>query len=72
MVVVNSSGAYAAATIVYVAWKGISRANWFNFCQQFGSFCERVSNVLIASFCVTMIFVMLIAFNSSALYKRRL
>lgn len=72
MVVVDSSGASAAAAIVYVARSGISRANWFPFCQQFGSFCERLSDVLIASFGAAMIFVLLIAFNSSALYKRGL
>lgn len=70
MAVVDTSGASAAAAIVDVARRGVSRANWFSFCQQFGSFCERVSDVLIASSGAAVIFVLLVAFNSSALYRR--
>eukprot|EP00253_Pinus_taeda_P025359 PITA_25359 len=70
MTVVDTSGASAAAAIVDVARRGVSRANWFSFCQQFGSFCERVSDVAIASSGAAVIFVLLVAFNSSALYRR--
>jgi uncharacterized protein (TIGR01569 family) len=37
------------SAIMYLAHKGNMRANWFAFCQQFDSFCKRISGSLIGS-----------------------
>lgn len=47
MLALLTAGASAAAAIVYLAHKGNVRANWFAICQQFDSFCERISGSLI-------------------------
>ncbi|VVA20092.1 PREDICTED: casparian strip [Prunus dulcis] len=50
MLALLTAGASAAAAIVYLAHKGNAKANWFAICQQFNSFCERISGSLIGSF----------------------
>ncbi|XP_057436025.1 casparian strip membrane protein 1 isoform X2 [Lotus japonicus] len=60
----------AAAAIVYLAHKGNAKANWFAFCQQYDSFCERISGSLIGSFIAIPLFIMLILFSALVLSKR--
>ncbi|KAA8547971.1 hypothetical protein F0562_004400 [Nyssa sinensis] len=45
-----TAGASTAAAMVYLAHKGSARANWIAICQQFNSFCDRISGSLIGSF----------------------
>ncbi|KAK4426210.1 Casparian strip membrane protein 3 [Sesamum alatum] len=46
MLALLTAGASAAAAIVYLAHKGNTRTNWFAICQQYNSFCERISGSL--------------------------
>ncbi|KAJ7953837.1 CASP-like protein [Quillaja saponaria] len=55
-----SAAASAAASIVYLAHKGNSDANWFAICQQFNNFCERISGSLIGSFVAAFLLILLI------------
>ncbi|KAL2523082.1 Casparian strip membrane protein 5 [Forsythia ovata] len=64
-----TSGAFAAAAIVYLAHKGNTRANWFAICQQFNSFCERVSGSLVGSFIGILVLLLLILFSAVALSR---
>ncbi|KAK3223010.1 hypothetical protein Dsin_010035 [Dipteronia sinensis] len=64
-----TAGASAAAAIVYLAHKGNASANWSAICQQFYSFCERISGSLIGSF-VTVIMLMLIIITSAIAISR--
>jgi hypothetical protein len=50
---------------VYLAHKGNVRANWFVICQQFDSFCECISGLLIGSFAAMAIFIVLISLTPS-------
>ncbi|KAI3453561.1 hypothetical protein Pfo_010224 [Paulownia fortunei] len=63
--------ASAAAAIVYLAHKGNTRTNWFAICQQFNSFCERVSGSLIGSFGGMIVFILLILMSAATLARRR-
>ncbi|KAK3144573.1 hypothetical protein QOZ80_4AG0314870 [Eleusine coracana subsp. coracana] len=65
-----TAGASAAAAIVYLAHKGNVRANWFAICQQFDSFCERISGSLIGSFAAMVILIALISLSAFALARR--
>ncbi|KAJ9147595.1 hypothetical protein P3X46_029739 [Hevea brasiliensis] len=65
-----TAGAAAAAAIVYLAHKGNARANWFAICQQFNSFCERISGSLIGSFVGIAAFILLILLSAVALSRR--
>ncbi|XP_042497918.1 casparian strip membrane protein 3-like [Macadamia integrifolia] len=65
-----TAGASAAAAIVYLAHKGNVRANWFAICQQFNSFCERISGSLIGSFVGIVVFILLISMSAIALSRR--
>ncbi|KAM7268020.1 hypothetical protein ACFE04_010186 [Oxalis oulophora] len=65
-----TSAASAAAAIVYLAHKGNTRTNWFAICQQFNSFCERISGSLIGSFGAILIFIFLILLSGVALSRR--
>ncbi|KAK4371052.1 hypothetical protein RND71_010527 [Anisodus tanguticus] len=49
MLVLLTSGASAAAAIVYLAHNGNSSANWFSICQQYTDFCLRSAGSLIGS-----------------------
>ncbi|KAI4386384.1 hypothetical protein MLD38_004319 [Melastoma candidum] len=66
MLAVLTSGASAAAAIVYLAHKGNSSANWFAICQQFNNFCERVSGSLIGSFVGVVLLILAIILSSMA------
>lgn len=65
-----TAGASAAASIVYLAHKGNAKANWFSICQQFNSFCERISGSLIGSFGGIVVFILLILLSAVALSRR--
>uniref|UniRef100_A0A0E0KRG9 CASP-like protein n=1 Tax=Oryza punctata TaxID=4537 RepID=A0A0E0KRG9_ORYPU len=45
-------------------------ANWFSICQQFDSFCERISGSLIGSFAAMVLLVVLITLSAFALARR--
>ncbi|WVZ73700.1 hypothetical protein U9M48_021981 [Paspalum notatum var. saurae] len=70
MLALVTSAASAATAIVYLAHKGNARANWFAICQQFDSFCERISGSLIGSFAAMALLVMLIVLSAVALARR--
>lgn len=65
-----TAGASAAAAIIYLAHKGNTRANWIAICQQYNSFCERISGSLIGSFAGILIFILLILLSAVALSRR--
>ncbi|XP_073127876.1 casparian strip membrane protein 1 [Henckelia pumila] len=69
MLALLSAGASAAAAIVYLAHKGNTRTNWFAICQQFNSFCERISGSLIGSFAAMVVLILLILLSASALSR---
>ncbi|KAI3453625.1 hypothetical protein Pfo_010288 [Paulownia fortunei] len=71
MLALLTAGASAAAAIVYLAHKGNTRANWFAICQQFNSFCERISGSLIGSFGGMIVFILLILMSAATLARRR-
>ncbi|XP_062161710.1 casparian strip membrane protein 1-like [Alnus glutinosa] len=60
MLALLTAGASAAAAIVYLAYNGNASANWSAFCQQFDSFCERISGSLIGSFGGILLLLLLI------------
>ncbi|OEL35205.1 hypothetical protein BAE44_0003771 [Dichanthelium oligosanthes] len=70
MLALVTSAASAATAIVYLAHKGNARANWFAICQQFDSFCERISASLIGSFAAMALLVLLILLSAVALARR--
>ncbi|XP_068333581.1 casparian strip membrane protein 1-like [Pyrus communis] len=65
-----TAGASAATAIVYLAHYGNPSTNWFAFCQQFNSFCERISGSLIGSFVAITVLVLLIIMSSAAISRR--
>ncbi|KAH0697621.1 hypothetical protein KY285_014889 [Solanum tuberosum] len=64
-----TSGASAAAAIVYLAHKGNARANWIAICQQYNSFCDRASGSLVGSFIGVLVFLLLIILSALALSR---
>ena len=70
MLALVTAGASAAAAIVYLAHKGNVRANWLAICQQFDSFCERISGSLIGSFGAMVVLILLILLSAIALVRR--
>ncbi|PAN24970.1 hypothetical protein PAHAL_4G265800 [Panicum hallii] len=70
MLALVTAGASAAAAIVYLAHKGNVRANWLAICQQFDSFCERISGSLIGSFGAVVVLILLILLSAIALARR--
>ncbi|XP_021740824.1 casparian strip membrane protein 2-like [Chenopodium quinoa] len=64
-----SAGAGAAAAIVYLAHKGNNKINWGAICQQFGSFCERVSGAVVASFIAAFLFIVLVLISAASLRR---
>ncbi|EOA22489.1 hypothetical protein CARUB_v10003142mg [Capsella rubella] len=65
-----AAGASSAAAIVYLAHNGNNKTNWFAICQQFNSFCERISGSLIGSFIAVFILILLILLSAIALSRR--
>ncbi|XP_074290114.1 casparian strip membrane protein 3-like [Silene latifolia] len=70
MVALTTAGAGAAAAIVYLAHQGNSKTNWVAICQQFGSFCQRVSGAVVASFIAAFIFMILVILSAASLKRR--
>uniref|UniRef100_A0ACD5ZUU4 Uncharacterized protein n=1 Tax=Avena sativa TaxID=4498 RepID=A0ACD5ZUU4_AVESA len=70
MLALVTAAASSAAAIVYLAHKGNARANWFAICQQFDSFCERISGSLIGSFAAMVLMILLILFSAISLARR--
>ncbi|GAA0173267.1 hypothetical protein Leryth_005884 [Lithospermum erythrorhizon] len=70
MMALLTSGASAAAAIVYLAHKGNTKTNWFSICRQFNTFCDRISGALIGSFGGVVILVVLILLSATALARR--
>ncbi|KAM0961648.1 hypothetical protein FF1_021020 [Malus domestica] len=65
-----TAGASAATAIVYLAHYGNPSTNWFAFCQQFNSFCGRISGSLIGSFIAITVLLLLIIMSSVAISRR--
>ncbi|EXC20002.1 hypothetical protein L484_015678 [Morus notabilis] len=65
-----TAGASAAAAIVAMAHNGSTGANWVPFCQQFRSFCDRISGSLIGSFVSVVVFILIIIVTSVAISRR--
>ncbi|KAF8408125.1 hypothetical protein HHK36_007268 [Tetracentron sinense] len=70
MLALLTAGASAAAAIVYLAHKGNARANWISICQQFNSFCERISGSLIGSFGGILVFILIVILSAVAVSRR--
>ncbi|KAG5604046.1 hypothetical protein H5410_025538 [Solanum commersonii] len=70
MLVFVTSGASAAAAIVYLAHNGNTSTNWFSICQQYTDFCQRSAGSLIGSFGAMALMVLLIILSSIALSRR--
>ncbi|KAF4390774.1 hypothetical protein G4B88_015664 [Cannabis sativa] len=64
-----TAGASASAAIVYLAHQGNTTANWFAICQQFNSFCGRISGSLIGSFVGVAVFILIILLSAVALAR---
>ncbi|XP_006338436.1 casparian strip membrane protein 3-like [Solanum tuberosum] len=64
-----TSGASAAAAIVYLAHKGNASANWIAICQQYNSFCDRASGSLVGSFIGVLVFLLIIILSALALSR---
>ncbi|KAL3525915.1 hypothetical protein ACH5RR_014287 [Cinchona calisaya] len=63
------AGASSAAAIVHLAHTGNSKANWIAICQQYDSFCERVSGSLVGSFIGVLVLLLLISLSAVALSR---
>ncbi|KAL0461617.1 UNVERIFIED_CONTAM: Casparian strip membrane protein 3 [Sesamum latifolium] len=70
MLALLTAAASAAAAIVYLAHKGNTRTNWFAICQQYNSFCERISGSLIGSFGGIIVLILLILISATTLSRR--
>jgi len=64
-----AAAASAAASIVYIAHYGNTQANWFPICQQYNSFCERISGSLIGSYIAVALFIIIILLSQSAISR---
>ncbi|KAG8384681.1 hypothetical protein BUALT_Bualt04G0143300 [Buddleja alternifolia] len=65
-----TAGASAAAAIVYLAHKGNVQANWFAICQQYNSFCGRVSGSLVGSFLGALVLMLLISLSAVSMSRQ--
>ncbi|KAI4314139.1 hypothetical protein L6164_027075 [Bauhinia variegata] len=65
-----TAAASAAAAIVYIAHYGNPNANWFAICQQYNSFCERISGSLVGSFIAVAVFVILIIISAVSVSRQ--
>ncbi|XP_057777258.1 casparian strip membrane protein 1-like [Salvia miltiorrhiza] len=70
MLAVLTAGASTAAAIVYLAHKGNASANWVAICQQYQSFCNRITGSLIGSFTAVLILILLISLSALVLYRK--
>lgn len=75
--IIRPRARYSRAVLVFfdvvrfdLAHKGNARANWFAICQQFSSFCERISGSLIGSFAAAVLLVVLVCLSALALARR--
>ncbi|KAL7608545.1 casparian strip membrane protein 1-like [Lactuca sativa] len=64
------AGSAAATAIVQLAHKGNNKVNWFAICQQYNSFCKRVSGSLIGSYAGVVVLILLILLSGVALSRR--
>ncbi|KAK4763901.1 hypothetical protein SAY87_013339 [Trapa incisa] len=69
MLALFMAGASAATAIVYLAHKGNAKANWLPICQQYNSFCERISGSLVGSYFATIALVILITLSTIAISR---
>ncbi|XP_031287949.1 casparian strip membrane protein 1-like [Pistacia vera] len=69
MLALITAGASAATAIVYLAHEGNSNANWLAICQQFNTFCQRISGSLIGSFGAAILLVFLIIISAVSIYR---
>ncbi|PKI36807.1 hypothetical protein CRG98_042756 [Punica granatum] len=69
MMALLMAGASAAAAIVYLAHKGNTKVNWFAICQQYDSFCGRISGSLVGSYFATIGLIMLIILSAVAISR---
>ncbi|XP_058772499.1 casparian strip membrane protein 1 [Vicia villosa] len=69
MMGILTAAASAAASIVYIAHYGNTQANWFPICQQYNSFCERISGSLIGSYIAVALFVIIIILSQIAISR---
>ncbi|KAL8044104.1 hypothetical protein ABFX02_08G024800 [Erythranthe guttata] len=65
-----TAGASSAAAIVHLAHTGNVEANWSAICQQYNSFCERVSGSLVGSFLGILVLMLLIILSAIALSRK--
>ncbi|KAK7362369.1 hypothetical protein VNO77_04480 [Canavalia gladiata] len=65
-----TTGASAAAAIVYVAHYGNPNANWFPFCRQYNRFCERISGSLVGSYIAVVLFIILILMSAISISRQ--
>uniref|UniRef100_A0A0E0K1I8 CASP-like protein n=1 Tax=Oryza punctata TaxID=4537 RepID=A0A0E0K1I8_ORYPU len=70
MLALLTASASAAAAIVYLARRGSAWANWLGICQQFTSFCERITASLVGSFAAAVVLVALVFLSALALARR--
>ncbi|KAJ8774674.1 hypothetical protein K2173_017120 [Erythroxylum novogranatense] len=64
-----TAGASASAAVVFLAHEGNNKANWSPICQQFDSFCERLSGCLIGSFVTVIMFIPLVIISAVVLSR---
>lgn len=64
------AGSAAAAAVVQLAHEGNNKVNWFAICQQYNSFCKRVSGSLIGSYAGVLVLILLILLSGVALSRR--
>ncbi|XP_022151205.1 casparian strip membrane protein 1 [Momordica charantia] len=65
-----AAGASAAASVVYLAYRGNDAANWVSFCTQFNSFCQHISGSLIGSFGAVFALILLISISATSISRR--
>ncbi|BAS79400.1 casparian strip membrane protein 7 [Oryza sativa Japonica Group] len=70
MLALLTASASAAAAIVYLAHRGSARANWLGICQQFTSFCQRITASLVGSFAAAVVLVALVFLSALSLARR--
>ncbi|KAJ9548852.1 hypothetical protein OSB04_021395 [Centaurea solstitialis] len=64
------AGSSAAAAIVQLAHDSNNKVNWFAICQQYNSFCKRVSRSLIGSYAGVVVLILLILLSGVSLSRR--
>ncbi|KAK7345306.1 hypothetical protein VNO77_15907 [Canavalia gladiata] len=62
----TSSGA-AATAIVYLAHNGNQDSNWLAICNQFGDFCQQISEAVVASFVAVVVLLLLVVMSAVTL-----